>query len=112
MYTIRKLKTIWIIKFNKRTLKRLTNAHRWVYPAFWSHLTKRLLYQGSPEVMLHYDQQREIVKKQGLKNFGFSQIKTQSAEFFLRGLNSTMCGDIGDHLDAIEDFANKYLAQE
>lgn len=113
MYTIKKSKTQWIIKFKKPYLDRLLNAHPWVYPAFWSHLVARLQYLGAPKrIFIDYDQSLIFEQTFGSASFNFSLNQTKAADFFLRGLNSTMCGDIEEHLEVIEDFAAKYLSKE
>ncbi len=112
LYTIKKNKNNWIISFTKPCLNRLLKAHPWVYPAFWSHLVVRLEFLGAPHLILDYEQCAEFDKVFGLKPFKFSHNQARITDFVLRGLNSTMCNDLSDHLDALEDFSTKYLVQE
>lgn len=111
MYTIKKSKTQWIIKFNKPVLNRLLNAHAWVYPVFWSNIKARLGFLGAPRILLDYDQEQIFADEFKLDPFGFTPIQTRVADFFIKGLNSTQCGDLKDSLEAIEDFAAKYLSK-
>ena len=108
MYTIKKSKDQWIIKFKKPYLDRLLKAHIWVYPAFWTFLTKRLHFLGAPKrILLDFDQYEMF----SIDNFGFTPIQVRTAELFINGLNCTMCGDIKDILEAIEYFADNCLGK-